>query len=167
MGNSFADQTAKKPTLIISSKVTVAGWRTSRLHSVAVPDQNGAPEVQQRTEPLKSGIQASRFPETYPEKGGERRARRRAKPPEPGTRISGFPRVSKVKKVCARGAQKGKRMLNGKQRRVRTKKTAGKTREPPTHTLGKKDHLMPETTPRRDRTVPRSSNSATSLKGRG
>ncbi|KAJ1081634.1 hypothetical protein NDU88_001812 [Pleurodeles waltl] len=77
------------------------------------------------------------------QKDGKREAWRRAKPPEPGTRISEFPGVSKEKKDCAQGAQERKRMPKRKQRRVRTVKTAEKTRKPATHTLGKKDQLTP------------------------
>ncbi|KAJ1106032.1 hypothetical protein NDU88_003435 [Pleurodeles waltl] len=73
--------------------VSVAGWRTSRLHPVPIPDRNGAPEGSQRLNLLKPGIQMCGFPVTYLSEDVDRSERRRAKTLEPGTRISGFPRV--------------------------------------------------------------------------
>ncbi|KAJ1113458.1 hypothetical protein NDU88_001703 [Pleurodeles waltl] len=45
-------------------------------------------------------------------------------------------------------AQRRKRTLKKKQRRVLRDRTAGQTREPPTPTLGKKSQQTPEITPR-------------------
>ncbi|KAJ1147062.1 hypothetical protein NDU88_013309 [Pleurodeles waltl] len=84
-----------------------------------------------------------------------------------GNPVIRVPEKLKGENGLSAGTQKERRTAKGEERDTRGKETAEETRGPPTHTSERDSRMKIGATPQRDRRVPRSLNSTTSLEGRG